>query len=99
MSSPKFSREKPTETYVPEPWKELLEPFANLHWQMDQLLRPMSDETLAELLSACAQPTATNCWYATHDAARWIKPEIEAEQRRRALEKKRRTGSAAGDAT
>lgn len=90
----KFSKEEPVDDTPIKPWKELLEPFAELHWRMDNALHNSTDEHLATLLDACSKPTSTNCWFATYNAAKWIKPEIEAEQARRKLERERQARSA-----
>lgn len=97
MNISKFSRPEPEDPTPDHPWKERLEPFANLHWQMERLLESFSDELLAQLLRDCAEPNATNCWFATFDAAEWIKPEIEKQQRIRAERARRSQVNGNGD--
>lgn len=46
-------------------------------------LAKMTDEELAEFGAALDGPTQSNCWFAVHDAANYLRPIYESERYRR----------------
>ena len=65
-------------------WKTELQPYAILLSGINEDLTNKSEDELKALLNACAEPTSTNCWWATMHAAKFIKPLVEDEIARRA---------------
>lgn len=77
--------------------RDRLKPFVERLEAMHQMLREDSDEELESLLEACGRATATNCYWLTYDAARWVERRIKSEllERRIAREKAARSASSA----
>lgn len=71
----------------PEPWKKLLQPFAELHSKAYVRINKLSLAEMNALLDACEQVTQTNCWWATYRAAKTIRGDLVAERRIRLRER------------
>ena len=70
-------------------WKTRLEPYAErvgaLHGDLATLARESSDEELQDWLDTTKRATATNCWWATFEAADLIAKAMKQEAYRRRL--------------
>ena len=66
-----------------------LSPFANLYAGIENKLMGASERRLRLWLRICETPTETNCWWATYNAAKMIKPLIQKELAIRAYQKKK----------
>jgi len=67
-------------------WNKVLEPYAQVFANLRERIRELTDLELKELLEACKQPTATNCWWITFHAARFLMPWVCEEIRERHLD-------------
>lgn len=66
-----------------EQWTNELKPFAILLSGVNDDLENRDDAELLVLLDACQQPTTTNCWCWTYEAAKWLRTLVDAELARR----------------
>ena len=69
----------------PELWKTKLEPFAMVMAGIAENIRNMENDELLELYDACKEPTSTNCWCWTYEAAKFVRKEADIEIRQRKL--------------
>jgi len=69
-------------------WKIELKPYAILLAGMESDFDNLMDEELASLRSACDEPTNTNCWWATKQAADLIRPMLDEQIYRRSQQPK-----------
>lgn len=66
-----------------KPWEKKLMPYANVVALITSKVERATPLELLELSRACAKPNQTNCWWATHRAAEFIRPIVQAERLRR----------------
>jgi len=64
-------------------WKTTLGPFAIVIGGMISNIEAMEDAELLELHDACLEPTTTNCWCCTYQAAKTIAQWVDEEISRR----------------
>ena len=69
-------------------WKIELKPYAILLAGMESYFDNLTDDELASLRAACDEPTNTNCWWATKQAAELIRPMLDGQIYRRSQQPK-----------